>query len=502
MAPMPNVLTEGVNLACVLEATLGAAVPPTTGWFNVQPNSLGDIGSSYKKLARTPISKNRMNQRPILVDEDSAVPWQSDITKDFLDNYLEGIFMSAMKHGGGTGLSKFAPTAVAATSITVPALGAMQTSMLVFLRGALLQTQSPALFVVGAGSTGTSITIAGGVVETLPANASLDVVGYQATVAADIQMDGSGNIISTVANFTTMGLNVGQWIYLPTPTGGAAFAFANTVYTGFARISAITATKLTLVRRSWVVGAADAAAGKTIRIFFSRWIRNVSIDSTDYKQPSYAFEVTYPNLGAGPVAEYEYALGNLIDTAVFNIPLTTKATCDMTFTGTVTADPTTARVTGPSIATNPVTQVAVSTATDLMRMRVSNVDETGISTDFQSIKLTLKNNVMPEKQLGTLGAKIMNVGRFEANIEAEVIFSSDQIIIGIHDNRIAAMDVALRNGDAFGCLIDISSLSIDDGNRKFESNKSVLISSKMSGYQDAVQNFVCGISMFGYLPPV
>lgn len=500
MAGMSQVLTEGVNLACVVEATLGASVPPTTGWFNCQPNNIGAIGSSYKKLARSPISKNRMNQRPILVDEDSKMPWQADVTKSFLDQYLEGIFMSKMKHSGGTASSLLVPTAVAATSITVGANGALAAGALVYLRGALLQTA--ALFVVGAGSTGVSVTITGGVAETLPSNATLDVIGVQASTAADIQMDASGNLTSTTLNWTTLGLNVGQWIYLPTATGGAAFAFATATYTGYARIKAISATKLTLERRSWTVGAADTATGKTIRVFFSRWIRNVSIDHPDYQQPSFAFEITYPNLGGAGVPEYEYALGNLIDSAVFNIPLTSKATVDLSLVGTVTGDPTSARLTGPASAPQNVTNVAVSTSTDLLRMRVNNVDESGVASDFQSIKLTLKNNVEPEKQLGTLGAKIMNVGRFEAMVEADVIFSSDQIIVGIHDNRIVAMDFALRNGDGFGCLVDLTSVSIDSGDRKFESNKSVTISSKMSGFQDGNLGFVCGMSVFGYLPPV
>jgi hypothetical protein len=496
---MAQVLTEGVNLAAVVEATLGATTPPTSGWFNLQPNSIGAAGPLYKKLARNPISKNRQNQRPILIDEDSTAPWDGDVTKDLVDNFLEGIFMAATKHSGGVGVSKWTPSAFAATSITVPvngASGGLQQYGLVYVRGTV---SNNGLFQVGAASTTTSIVITGGVVETPPANATVEIAGWRASAAADIQMSGTGNITSTVADFTTMGLNVGQWIWVGGLAGGSN-AFANAVYRGFARISAIAAHLLTLQRRSWVVGSADTATGKNIDLYFTKWIRNVSIDSADYKTPSYAFEITYPNLGAGPVAEYEYLYGNLVDQWVFNIPLTSKTTAQMLFTGTTSADPTVTRVTGPSAAPTPVTNLAVSTATDLMRLRISNTDETGISTDFTNIKITVKNNVAPEKQLGTLGATKMNVGKFEVMVDADLIFTSDDVIKAVHDNRVAVMDVAMRNGD-FGLLLDVSSMSIDDTQRKFETNKSVVIVSKGTGFQDATLGFTMGGSVFAYLPP-
>lgn len=496
---MAQVLTEGVNLCAVPEATLGAAVPPVTGWFNLQPNSLGSIGPSYKKIARQPISKNRQNQRPILTDEDSAAPWESDVTKDLIDDFLEGIFMSAAKHSGGVNQSKWTPSAFAAASITIPingATGALQQGTLVYVRGS---ASNNGLFVLGAGSTNISLVIAGGTVEAAPpANCAVEVAGFRPIAAADIQMNVNGNLISTASNFTTMGLNVGQWIWVG-GTLGSVNAFGTAAYRGFARVKAIAATLLTLERRSWTVGAADAAAGKNIDLYFTRWARNVAIDSADYKTPSYAFEVTYPNLGAGPVPEYEYMLGNLVDNWVFNIPLTNKVTAQMTFTGTTSQDPTTARAAGPSTALNPVTNLALSTATDLMRLRISNVDETGISTDFTNIKITVANNVEPEKQLGTLGAQKMNVGKFEVHVEADLIFTSDDVIKAVHDNRVANMDVAMRNGD-FGLLLDVASMSIDDAGRKFETNKSVTISTKTTGFQDATLGYTMSGSVFAYLP--
>ena len=509
---MAQVLTEGVNLAVVQEATLGAAVPPTTNWFNLQPNSLGTLGPQMKKVARDPISKNRQKQKGLLVDMDSSLSWEADVTKDLVDIFHGAMFISAVKHNGGTGLSLFRPTAVVDGGVspdeyTVAASGALAANVLLFARG-FTNAVNNGLKLIVATSTATAIKVATGSLAAEaapPSNATVDIVGVQGA-ATDIGMDASGNLTAAILNFTTLGLQVGQWIYLPTiaeatAMGNANFAFT-AAYSGFARIKAIAAGLLTLERRSWTVGAAEAAgASKLIRVFFGRWARNVAIDSADYLASSFAFEVTYPNLGAGPVSEYEYPLGNHVDEWVWNLSLTDKATVQMLFTGTTCADPTTARVTGPSIARNPVTNLGVSTSTDLMRLRISNVDETGVSTDFQNIKITIANNVEPQKQLGTLGATLLNIGKFEVTVEADCIFTSDAVVKAVRDNRTCSMDVALRNGD-FGALFDLSSMTIDATDRKFETNKSVMISAKVSGFQDEVTGFTAGLTVFPYLPRV
>lgn len=505
---MSQVITEGVNLAAVVETTLGAAVPPTTGWVNLQPNSLGAIGPSYKKLARDPISKNRQNQRPILVDEDSQAPWEADVTKDLVDDFLEGIFMSATKHSGGTGVARWqvqptgggtvALTALTGAAATVASGGALAQNVLVYLRGFAVAANN-GLKVVGAASTGTSITLAGLTAEAAPpGNAQIEVAGVQGA-SGDIGLDANGNLTSVALDFTTIGLQVGQWIWVGGDPTNATLNFATTAYRGFAKISAVAAHLVTLSRRSWTVGAADTGTAKTIQILFSRWIRNVAIDHADFKTPSYAFEVTYPNLSAPGTAEYEYLLGNMIDEWAFNLPLTQKATAQMKFMGTTSVDPATARDTGPATAVNPVTNLALSTSTDVMRLRMSNTDETGISTDFQSCKMTIKNNVTPEKELGRLGAQLMNVGKFEVHLEMDVIFTSDQVIKGIHDNRQATLDIGLRNGD-FGVLLDVAAMSLDSGDRKFEKNKSVVIATKTTGFQDPTLGFTLGASLFAYLP--
>jgi hypothetical protein len=510
---MGTPITEGTNLAFVLEApgSEGADAPPSTPWFHLDPNSYGDVGPSFEKLPRTPISKIRQNRRGMLVDMDVAAPFETDLYADIIDHFLESLMMSAAKHNGGTGVSQFRPLSITDGGVgpdeyDVTAGGALQANMLVVARR-FKNAANNGLKVVVATSDATNIKVASGSLVTeailITESARVDVCGYRASAVGVIQMDANGDLIIVggggTDDFTLMGLEVGQWIWVGGALGGAN-AFANQpTYRGFARIKAIAAAKLSLERRSWTVGVADNAAGKQIDIYFGRWARNVPMDHPDMKRPSHAFEITYPDLGAGPVAEYEYLLGCMLSEAVIDFPLTSKATANWSFVGMKATSPSTVRKSGPENARQPSTELGLSTATDITRLRISNVDETGIGTDFQGVKLTIKNNADPQKILGTLGANRINVGRFEAMLEATVIFTSDKLISSIRENPQVTMDIGVRNGD-FGALFDIMALQVNEGDRKFESNKAVTIESKLSGFIDPTLGSTMGITVFPYLP--
>jgi hypothetical protein len=244
---------------------------------------------------------------------------------------------------------------------------------------------------------------------------------------------------------------------------------------------------------------ADDGVGKTIDVYFTRWYRNVAIDDPDYRRPSYAFEVAYPTLGDDGSPEYEVMLGNMVSQWTWTFALTTKAVVDAQFIGTRSLPITGTRLTGPSAALDPNTNLGVSTSTDLMRLRVSNADETGISTDFQSLKITVKNNVSPQKQIGELGATKMNTGDHEVMVEADVIFTSADVINAIRDNRDATLDILMRNGD-FGALLDVQAMTIDSGDRKLEKNKSVIIASKATGFENSLTGSTESLSVFAFLP--
>ncbi|MBK5958117.1 hypothetical protein CCR97_08285 [Rhodoplanes elegans] len=128
------------------------------------------------------------------------------------------------------------------------------------------------IFKVGS-STGTTIVVAG--TPTLtdeaapPAAAKIKVVGFQGA-SGDITATSTG-LGSTLLDFTTLGLAVGQWIKI----GGTATGdkFATAACNGFARVTAIAAHALTCdnLPSGWTT---DSGASKTIKVWFGDQIKN------------------------------------------------------------------------------------------------------------------------------------------------------------------------------------------------------------------------------------
>lgn len=603
-----QVQTEATNLSVVEETVLGSiAELPATGWYNLQPNSYGDFGAKYKKMPRSPISRNQQLRKGMLVGEDSGIPFETDITKDVIDRFAAGIYRCNPIHNGSSEVSQFAVSAVTSTGFTVAADGDLLIRSLVVARG-FDTSDNDGLFLVASGSTSTEIKAAGLTAETSPPdNAIVDVAGYRGATGT-LQLDSDGNLISVAGvDFTDLNLAVGQWIVVGGDDRGtnSPYTFADPLYRGAAKIADISTTKLTLERRSWVVeknsyldlatvcagnidtvieaidrgpggdsitiqivadaGApagsvtevsnavtihvktsatattvgefealvnsstlirvktvdstpldavlagdviaatsldhgdegTDTGAGQEIEIYFTKWYRNLPINHDDYAKPSYAFEVEYPELDDG--TEYEYLFGNVIDEAVWNLGAESKATLSLTFVGTRTLNPTETRKDGPEDALDPVCQEGVSTSTDLQRLRMVDVDEVGIGTDFESLKITNKNNVAGQKQLGALGARRHNHGEHMVSVDAEVIFTTTEIITAVRDNRAAAMDILIRNPD-FGALIDVQSMTLDSAGKKLEKNKGVTIASKATGFQTGISTN--SLTVFAYLPPI
>lgn len=713
MSDNTAVQTESTNLAFVEENSFKSKTPPSSGWWNLQPNSYGTFGPTYKKEPRDPISKNAQLQKGMLTDLDSGIAYECDITKHHVDRFAGGIFRCVAKHPGNTTQSVFFPGAVTSTGYTVGALGALAAHYLVFARG-FEEDANNGLKELGAGSTNTEIKTGGLVVSASPpANAEVAVCGYRGATS-DIQLDASGNIISVGAvDFTTWGLNKFQWGSVGDPNS-PTHSFDNPDFLGPFRIRKIEAHKITIDRRTWLVGqksfldlgtlatnldtvveaqtvgsagdaitvafvddgdpavkasldlatktahattvvearaggtggnaitveittgaptaagvllevgtnvrlqikitatattvtqletligtstliqvkttgvgatsldgtdafastalaggvaadpvsivevssavtvhftgssttvadvesaiasdsalievktpgtagavlvhsndefaatnlahgasGADTATGKRIDIYFGPWYRNVATDHPDYRTPSYAFEVTYQTLENGEQG-FEYLLGNMVDECTWNLDSTSKATMSMKFVGATTLNPTGTRKAGPSTARDANSNAGVSTSTDLQRLRVSDIDETGLTTDFTSVKITSTNSISPQKQLGVLGSNFMNVGHHKSMVDFSCIFTSDAVIKAVRSNVSSSLDIMMRN-DEFGCLYDVQSMTIDSNDRKMERDKVMTLDNKGSGFQNPISGSTESLSTFPYLPPL
>lgn len=321
--------------------------------------------------------------------------------------------------------------------------------------------------------------------------------------AGDLKINAQGNLTSTALNFTTLGLYPGQIIHV----GGLAVAnqFFNTANLGFARIVSIAANLIVLDRKvtTFVTddGTSTGSGGSalSIDILFGQFIRNVEVGHADYLERTYQFELQLPNLGTGGADRYEYAIANYCDALSIEVPLTDKATLSLGFVGTDTGIPTATRASGAVNARVPNSTAAYGTSTDIARLRLMDVDTTGLTTDFKTITLTLVNNASGEKVLGQPTNKYVNQGIFEIDIEAQALFTNPDVVERIRCNKTVGFDFGIQNDDG-GVMFDFPSGTLDGGDREFPVNESVLFNSTFMAFKDPTFGHQFSASFFPVLP--
>lgn len=506
---MGRVQTNSIGLSFAREQTPGV-LPVSPKWRLIEPNSISSYGAEIKTVARDPISKSRQRRKGSVVDLDSPLELDADLTlghlRDFMESFCYSVAVGPDSYEGGN---------ATATGYTVAALSAPQAGRLIYgaaTAKSLIHARgyaNPAnngLKPVSAvhAAAATEIKVAGNVVEVAdPANVIEVAIAGIRGAAGDLEIDADGNLISTVLNFTLLGLTPGQAIHV----GGVDVLnrFFETENFGPARVIAIAANKLTLDRRAqdYVLddGTVNNAggAGIAVDILFGQFVRNVDVDHADYREITNQVELVSPNLGAGGATQYEYATGNYADAMTITVPLTDKATVKFGFVGLDTVPPSAVRATNAANAKDPIQTAAFGTASDIARLRAMKVDETGLSTDFKSLSIGFKNNAAGEKVLGKLGNKYVNAGQLQIDIEAELIFTAPEIIAAVRNNETIGLDFTLRNGDG-GVHFDIPSATIGGGKRNFKVNESVTVTSTIMAFEDDVLGTSMGVSFFPILP--
>lgn len=347
----------------------------------------------------------------------------------------------------------------------------------------------------------TIAVLASSLVTEVPAvtdNVTVEEAGVRGATG-DFEIDSSGNLISSSLDFTTLPLQAGQVIHIGGEADAQRFVNDGLSNFGFARIVGTPTANEIVLDKKGTPFATDDGATKDIDILFGRFIRNVDVDDVDFNSQSLTFEAAWDGLADDETDEYEYAIGNFCNEVSFELPLTDKATATFGFIGIDTEAPTGTRKTGAGSPLEAVQTTAFNTTADIARLRVTEADETGLTTDFKSMTLTLNNNVSPEKVIGTLGARFMNNGIFEVSIETSVLFTNGDVLAAIRANDTVTMDFALQNSDG-GAFVDIPAMTLGDGARELPVNETVLLSIAGTAFKDPILGTSISVSIFPFLP--
>lgn len=526
---MARVLTNNVSLQYAIESSIGV-LPGSPLWKLLEPNNISAYGASITTVARRPISRERGRKKGTVVNLESAVEFDADLTMEAFDDFAEGFVFAeyankefVLKSSSGT----LPPPAVDGgggnDSFTIDAASTLLAGKMVFAAGAArsliyakgyTNAANNGLHVIAAdvGSTDTAVEVATAtlVAETPPTNASLQVAGIRIG-DSDLTLTVSGSTATLVSaadvtNWATYGLLPGQFILIGSPNGSGGVTNALNASTsddsyGYARITSISGATLNLDKLSSTLATSDNSSEGDCDILFGRFLRNVAVtaDSDDerYLERSYQFEAVFPDLGGVGTDEYEYAIGNFANELALNLPLTDKATATWGFIGTNADDITQTRKTGASSGISPLRTVALNTSSNIVSL---TTDVVSLASDvcFKSLTLTIRNNVSPENCLGTLGASFVNAGLFEVNLEGQMLFTNKQIVNAVKNNTTVTFAAILSNDDG-ALAVDLPSLTFGGGDREYPVDQSVLVNITGEAFNDPVgtiPNVSLGISLF------
>lgn len=484
-----------------IESSLGTI--PSSGWRGLAVNSVGRLDATRDTVEQDYISQERAPGPSAITSVDSKAEFETDLSRSTAADFLALFLMSAWKGGLVTRSTAAVDGGVSEDSFTVPSGGALAAGTLIRTRG-FANPANNGVFVVQAGSTGTSILVPTGslVAEAgPPSNAEVAVVGFEGT-AGDLEIDADGNLISTTLNFlTSLPLTVGQAIKLP--ANGTTYAFFNAANTGYARISKIEANKLTLDKRGQAFVADDGTATgsggapKAIRFFFERFCRNVAGSHGDFLRQSITIEEVMGSIESS--ARYTYTRGLVGGVARIDMPLDTKATVNWDLTGIMTNTPTDTRATmGSGEPIQPNAHGMYGTMQNVHRLRLQEVDESGLTTDFKNAALVIDNRVATEDVIGQVEAKYIQHRKLEAVLEAEVIVTSEEMLSAIAEHRTVTADFVLAN-DQGAVLVDLPAVKLASDGLNRPRGEAVKMPIRARAFKDPILGYSVGISTFGYV---
>lgn len=509
---MGVVKTNRLSLAYAIEQSLGV-LPGSPTWKLLEPNDITTWGAQTTKTARDPISPDRQRRKGTTTDLDSTVEFEHDLTREVFLDFIEGFCFASARYPYSGGTDRLGPLQsgaafnnlaadgdVTGDSFTHDAIStAMTAGRLLYARG-FDTAANNGMKEVDSGSTTTvtEITTTSVLVDETPgntANATLEIAGHRAATGDLVWTNATKTLSSTTLDFTTLGLSPGQVIHIGGLTSSNQFSEG----VAYGRIVSIAANAIVFDKLSGTLAADDPGTGETVDLLFGAFIRNVTVTDSDFLERSFQFELAMPNLGSGGATRWQYAEGNYGNQVTFQLPLADKAIIEFGFVGTDTENPTSTQATGASTPVETVQTTAFNTSADIGRLRVQQTDETGLTTCFKNVSLTLNNQVTPEKCLGTLGATELNTGTYLVDVETQILLTNEDVISAIKDNETVMFDFIVKNDDG-AIAFDIPSMTLGGGDLELPRNESVRVNMQGEAFRDATLGYTLGVSTIPAVP--
>jgi hypothetical protein len=341
-------------------------------------------------------------------------------------------------------------------------------------------------------STGTAITFPAATFTAeavVPLGANLRVIGFQGASGDIVATVTGGNAItSTLLDFTTLGLSVGDWVKIGDGVSGNSFATA--ALNDWVRISAITAARLSLdiAPSGWV---ADAGTAKTLIVFAGDTLRNGSTKRSN------TFERQYNDHSP---ATYEYISGMTLNQ--MTLALTAQGILGVTksYLGKITAVGT-ARAAGASDTAAPDSEV-MNTYQDVADLNIDGASIVGPNF-VMNFSIVINNNLRQQNAIGSLGPVGIGNGEFNVTLQPFQTYFGDKTL---YDKVIANTDFGFKTrlrapNTTESYIIDLPRCEFQSGDPSVSGkNADVMLEGGAQALRHATLGYTIGINRFWYLP--
>lgn len=501
---MANKIDSNVTgLAYAVEASL-KTLPGSPVWYELEPNSYSDFGGELSNVARAPINPSRQRKKGKIVDLDASGRFNTDITRSNMTRLLQGFFFADARE-------KFATQPLNGTAVPITSVdGTLEDyKAAAGLDGAVVGSLIKASgFGESANNglktvttvTATAITVSEDIVDEAapPSAAKLETVGFQGA-AGDLDLTVSASSIvleSTALDFTTLGLTVGEWVFVGGDATGNKFVNNEP---GYARISSIAANALGFDDTTFTAST-ETGTGLEIQLFFGTVIRNEK-DPALIKRRSFNIERQLGQDANG--TQSEYLEGAISNEFTLNIPQADKLNADLSFVAmdNTQRDGTQGLKAGDRVSAR--AEDAFNTSSDIYRIKMNVVDPatlnpTALFGYVSEASIAINNNVTPNKAVAVLGAFDATAGDFEVSGSVTAYFSEVAAVKAVRNNSDVALNfIAAQNNTGF--VYDIPLLALGGGRLNVEKDAPITIPVDTNA-AECEAGYTLLLSSFAHLP--
>ena len=285
-------------------------------------------------------------------------------------------------------------------------------------------------------------------------------------------------------DFTTLGLTVGEWIFVGSDEPNERFDTAGTFY---ARVSRIDPSGIMFDNGTFAAGLQkDDGLKKTIKIYMGKVLRNEATADL-IKRKSYCFERTLGKDLTTNVPQAEYISGAVLGEFSMKASQGDMLKADLTFTatnneyrtGTLLSDVRLSPALGES---------GINTTSDVRAVRLTLVDKnkstsTPLFAYVTEAEVAVNNNLSESKALGVFGAIDVSAGNFEVTAKTTAYFTTVDAVKAVRNNADAGLYMLFATNNK-GFIFDVPLVGLGGGALSVEKDNPITLQLDANGAEN------------------